>query len=64
MQTKVQFVDGTTAEFDEPADVRLTDRGVEVTEVEGEGKVRVLFPWARIEKITQRGLEVGSSYTF
>jgi hypothetical protein len=64
MQTHVLFIDGTSAEFDELAEVKLTDHGVEITEVEGNGKVRVLFPWGRIEKITQCGLEVGASYTF
>lgn len=63
--TEIHFVGGESAVFDEDeAAVKLTDHGVEVIQAEGEDKVKVLFPWARIEKVTQRGPSVGAIYTY
>jgi hypothetical protein len=64
MKTQISFIEGKSASFPETATVRLTDHGVEVTEMDGEETVRVLFPWNRIDKVTQRGLEVTAIYTY
>jgi len=65
VMTEIHFVGGETLELDETeATVKMTDHGVEVTQHEGEDKVRILFPWARIEKVTQRGPSVGAIYTY
>jgi hypothetical protein len=63
--TEIHFVGGETLVLDEDlATVKLTDHGVEVLQAEGEDKVKVLFPWGRIEKVTQRGPSVGAIYTY
>ena len=63
--TEIYFVGGESLELDEgSATVKMTDHGVEVIQTEGEDKVKVLFPWARIEKVTQRGPSVGAIYTY
>jgi hypothetical protein len=63
--TEIHFVGGESVVFDdEDATVKMTDHGVEVLQTEGEDKVKVLFPWARIEKVTQRGPSVGAIYTY
>lgn len=64
MQTQITFVDGASAEFGDDAVVKMNDHGVEVTERQGDETVKVTFPWGRIERVTQRGAEVGSIYTF
>lgn len=62
--TEITFVEGEALVLDESAAVKLTDHGVEVMQTEGEDKVKILFPWARIEKVTQRGPSVGAIYTY
>jgi hypothetical protein len=63
--TEIHFVDGESLVLDEDlAAVKMTDHGVEVLQQEGEDKVKVLFPWARIQKVTQRGPSVGAIYTY
>jgi len=37
---------------------------VEVVSRDGDQGVRVLFPWAQIEKVTQRGANVSAVYTY
>jgi hypothetical protein len=64
VKTEIAFVDGKSVEFDEDAEVKMSDHGIEVIVPEGEGKIRVLFPWGRIEKVTQRGAEVGYIHHF
>ncbi|HTG46561.1 MAG TPA: hypothetical protein VK646_02755 [Actinomycetota bacterium] len=64
MQTEVTFIGGEIAEFDETAEVKLNAYGVEVVQREGDEQVRVLFPWPRIEKVTQRGSNVTAIYTY
>jgi hypothetical protein len=64
MKTVIEFVGGETAEFDETAEVKMTPLGVQVTADEEDDTVRVLFPWNRIEKVTQRGAEVRAIHTF
>jgi hypothetical protein len=64
VQTEVAFVGGETAVFDDTAEVKMTAFGIEVLQREGEEQVRVLFPWARIEKVTQRGTNVTAIYTY
>ena len=58
MKTEIEFVDGKTASFGDDAEVKTLELGLEVTVQEGDEKIRVLFPWGRIEKLTQRGAEV------
>jgi hypothetical protein len=64
MQTDIAFLDGESTSFGPPAHVRMTEHGVEVTELDGEEPMRVLFPWNRIERVTQRGSELASTYTY
>ncbi|HEX6843587.1 MAG TPA: hypothetical protein VF235_00595 [Actinomycetota bacterium] len=64
MRTEIQFIGGEHVEFGEGADIKMTPLGVEIRELDGEEAVRVLFPWARIEKVTQRGAEVSAIYTY
>jgi hypothetical protein len=64
VKTQITFVDGGDTSFDDDADVKMTPLGVEVRQREGEETVRVLFPWARIDRVTQRGPEVGAIYTY
>jgi len=45
-------------------EIKMTPYGVEVLSHEGEESVRVLFPWAQIEKVTQRGATVSAVYTY
>jgi hypothetical protein len=63
--TEIYFVGGESLLLHEDAaTVKMTDHGVEVLQTEGEDKVKVLFPWSRIEKVTQRGPSVGAIYTY
>ena len=64
MRTEITFVDGGSESFEPPVSVRMTDHGVEITEHDGDEVLRVLFPWNRIEKVTQRGAEVTAIYTY
>ena len=64
MKTEITFVGGETVAFDESSDVKMAPLGVEVLQREGEEQVRVLFPWGRIEKVTQRGSNVSAIYTY
>ena len=64
MKTEIHLVGGEMAEFDSDAIVRMNEHGVEITSGEGEDQVKVLFPWARIEKVLQRGVGLGSVYTY
>lgn len=64
MRTEIQFVGGEHVDFTEGADIKMTALGVEVRELDGEDTVRVLFPWARIERVTQRGPEISAIYTY
>jgi len=64
MHTEITFVDGKAADFDETADVKMTPHGVEVLQRDGDEQVRVLFPWARIDRVTQRGINVAAIYTY
>lgn len=63
--TEIYFVGGESLLLrEDAATVKMTDHGVEVLQTEGEDKVKVLFPWSRIEKVTQRGPSVGAIYTY
>ena len=64
MQTEIRFLEGEPLVFDESADIKMTALGIEVTEVQGGDTVRVLFPWARIERVTQRGAQVSAIYHY
>jgi hypothetical protein len=64
MKTEIHFIEGKSATFPETATVKLTDHGVEVMEMDGDETVRVLFPWNRIDKVSQRGVEITSIYTY
>jgi hypothetical protein len=64
MKTDIVFVDGKTTTFDETADVKMTPLGVEILQRDQDEQVRVLFPWARIESVTQRGANVAAIYTY
>jgi hypothetical protein len=64
MKTEITFVDGRVVDFAETADVKMTPLGVEILERDADEQVRVLFPWARIERVTQRGANVAAIYTY
>jgi len=64
MRTDIAFIDGKTSTFDESANVKMTPLGVEILQQEGAEQIRVLFPWARIESVTQRGANVAAVYTY
>jgi hypothetical protein len=63
--TEIHFVGGESLLLEEgTATVKMTDHGVEVLQTDGDDKVKVLFPWGRIEKVTERGPSVGAIYTY
>jgi hypothetical protein len=64
VKTQIHFVGGGDTSFDDDAEVKMTPLGVEVRERDGEDMVRVLFPWNRIDKVTQRGPEVAAIYSY
>jgi hypothetical protein len=64
VRTDIAFIDGKTTTFDETADVKMTPLGVEILQRDQDEQVRVLFPWARIESVTQRGANVAAIYTY
>ena len=64
MRTEITFVEGGSQAFEARAAVKKTDHGIEVTYLEGEETLRVLFPWNRIERVTQSGPELSSTYTY
>ena len=64
MHSEITFIDGKTVNFDETADVKMTPHGVEVLQREADAQVRILFPWARIDRVTQRGANVAAIYTY
>lgn len=64
MRTDIHLIDGKTTTFEGDEDVRITDHGVEITQGMGKDALRILFPWNRIEKVTQRGPEISATYRF
>jgi hypothetical protein len=64
MQTEIRFVDGESLTYDESSEVKMTALGVEITERQDDDTVRVLFPWARVERVTQRGAQVSAIYHY
>jgi hypothetical protein len=64
MDTEITFVGGRVETFDPSNDIKLTQYGIEVLSRQGDDAVRVLFPWAQIEKVTQRGAAVAAVYTW
>jgi len=64
MRTDIMFIDGKTSTFDETTEVKMTPLGVEILQRDRDEQVRVLFPWARIESVTQRGANVSAVYTY
>ena len=64
MDTEIRFVEGETQTYSESADIKMTPFGVEITERDGEDTVRVLFPWARVASVTQRGAQVSAIYHY
>jgi hypothetical protein len=64
METEISFVNGSVETFSSDMDIKMTAYGVEVVSRDGDQGVRVLFPWAQIEKVTQRGANVSAVYTY
>ena len=64
METEITFVGGRVEQFDPSSEIKLTQHGVEVLSRDGDDVVRVLFPWAQIERVTQRGAAVSAVYTY
>jgi hypothetical protein len=64
METEVRFVDGEQLSFGDDVTIKMTPLGVEILERTGDDAVKVLFPWARIERVTQRGPQVAAIYTY
>jgi hypothetical protein len=50
--------------YDESTEVKMTPFGVEIIERQGDDAVRVLFPWARVASVTQRGAAVSAIYHY
>ena len=61
---RIRFVDGEQLSFGDDAVIKMTPLGVEILERTGDDAVKVLFPWARIERVTQRGPQVAAIYTY
>ena len=60
-----RFLGGRTETFPpDTMEIKFTQYGVEVVTRGQEESVRVLFPWAQIEKVTQRGANVAAVYTY
>ena len=64
METEITFLGGRVDTFDSTNEIKLTQHGVEVVSRDGDDMVRVLFPWAQIERVTQRGAVVSAVYTY
>ncbi len=64
VETQITFVGGRTETFDPSIDIKLNQFGIEVLSRDGDDAVRILFPWAQIEKVTQRGAAVAAVYTW
>ena len=64
METEITFLGGRVDTFDSSNEIKLTQHGVEVVSRDGDDMVRVLFPWAQIERVTQRGAVVSAVYTY
>jgi hypothetical protein len=64
MDTEITFVGGRVETFPAEMDIKMTPYGIEVISREGEDSIRVLFPWAQIEKVTQRGASISAVYTY
>ena len=64
METEISFINGNVETFSNDMDIKMTPYGVEVVSRDGDQSVRVLFPWAQIEKVTQRGANVSAVYTY
>jgi hypothetical protein len=64
VKTEIRFLEAEPLTFEQDADVKMTPLGVEITERRGEESVRVLFPWARIERVTQTGSEIAAIYHY
>lgn len=64
MRTEIHFVGGERVSYEDGVTIKMIDHGVEITETDGDETVKVLFPWNRIEKVTQRGPEVAAIYTY
>ena len=64
METEITFVGGRVETFPASMEIKMTPFGVEVLSREGDETVRVLFPWAQIEKVSQRGASVSAVYTY
>jgi hypothetical protein len=64
METEISFVNGSVETFSPEMDIKMTPYGVEVVSRDGDEGVRVLFPWAQIEKVTQRGANVSAIYSY
>ncbi|HLB39922.1 MAG TPA: hypothetical protein VJM84_05665 [Actinomycetota bacterium] len=64
METEITFLGGRVETFDQSVTIKMTQYGVEALSTQGEEAVRVLFPWAQIEKITQHGANVAAIYTY
>jgi len=64
MRTEIHFVGGERVSYEDGVAIKMIDHGVEVTETDGDEIVKVLFPWNRIEKVSQRGAEVAAIYTY
>jgi hypothetical protein len=64
METEISFINGNVETFSNDMDIKMTPYGVEVVSRDGDESVRVLFPWAQIEKVTQRGANLSAVYTY
>jgi hypothetical protein len=64
VDTEITFLGGRVETFPASMEIKMTPYGVEVLSRTEEESIRVLFPWAQIEKITQRGATMSAIYTY
>lgn len=64
METEITLIGGRTETFDASVEIKLTQFGVEVLARGDDENVRILFPWAQVERMTQHGAAVSAVYTY
>lgn len=64
METEITLTGGRIETFDSSVEIKLTQFGVEMLSHGEEESLRILFPWAQVERVTQRGASVSAVYTY
>jgi hypothetical protein len=64
METEITLMGGRIETFDASVEIKMTQFGVEVLARGEEESLRILFPWAQVERVTQHGASVSAVYTY